>query len=256
MAKLLLDCRDYGNTPKWQHTNMFGWGPKRPATRANVSAVAKSYPHGLPCILNIENWEMDSQGNSLPAKYPQDLPRFIQVIDWFRDANPGTRVGFYMYPPYRDFWNAAENQWNELTWKIKHEEFRYSTATGKKKLVERGLAHVVDFAAPSLYTFYVHTPDLINLWFDQYATDNIQRCRELNLLSYPVLWPRVHGSNSTGDRLKFVGEQLFKRQILWCLENCDGVVIWDTKSEFQEVQIDYRLIDKVMNDPEVLRAAA
>ena len=185
-----------------------------------TKAAALSYSALSPAIINIEHWPL-----------PVSIDKYIAVVDWWHEARPDCRVGYYAMIPRHDYWSPVlggkyEEEWNQANASLG----RTRNANGKYN--SRGLADVVDFVCPSLYTFYANGDGgemHEDYWFDKYAPKNIEAARRYQKQVYPFLWARYHPSNAA-RAMQYIGDDFLRRQIEFCLEHADGVVVWDWNS--------------------------
>jgi len=227
MNKLCLDARiGSGESVKnWPAILMPGHDQlTTEPTREIVHNYAKNYTQRYPAIINLEHWPL-----------PQKMQNYIDVIDWWHEARPDVRVGYYSLIPQREYWapiveSLGQNPEYVTWWKQQNAALaRMRDTTGK--FAPRGLADVVDFICPSLYTFYTDKqsgPEYSHdAWWEVYAIANIEAARQYQKQVYPFLWPRFHDSNTVAG-LQYIGDELFQRQIEICLKYADGCVIWDS----------------------------
>lgn len=195
-------------------------------TRQIVQTYAISCPPPHPAIINLEHWPL-----------PQMMSKYIRVIDWWREVRPDTRLGYYSMLPVREYWAPiVEHLGTEpeyVTWWKQQNAHMGRKRNSLGQFESRGLVDVVDFVCPSLYTFYADKqsgPDNSHdEWWEVYAIANIAEARKYQKQVYPFLWPRYHDSNATVG-LKYIGNDLLRRQIEVCIEHADGCVIWDSPS--------------------------
>lgn len=206
MSKLLLDIR--AGIP----SKVDGWIKSviiiRESTKATLQAVAKDWPVGAPLVLNFESW-----------KIPEEIDKYIQAVDWVREVRPDLRVGYYSIIPENSYWAPYLKGKPLDDWNLQNALLELGPDS------HRGLADVVDFVCPSLYPRYASKTgawDMDKFWFAYYAPANIEAARQYQKQVYPFVWSRV--ATPPHD---FTSQDLFRRQIQYCLDNADGVIIWD-----------------------------
>lgn len=179
-----------------------------------IRSAATKHPPNLPALVNVESWE------------PED-PRYIELVDLWREHSQ-IRFAYWAVLPIRNYWDVIHGGKREKGWREANAQFaRGQAARGKAD--ERGLADVVDFVIPSLYTFHKSQNsafDHDSLWFDRYAPKTVEVAKGWNKLVVPCIWPRYHSEPGR----PYLGDDLLARQIEWCLENADGCVLWDSWS--------------------------
>lgn len=217
VSKLLLDCRQGWPVADYR---VAGWRPQRVLTQlhgkepdeAATKMFAEQWPTDELAILDIEHW-----------KLPQEIDKYIKVVDWFRAVRPELRIGYYSMIPQRSYWAPFLGEQAERAWNQHNASLGRTRVNGK--FDSRGLADVVDFVCPSLYSFYLNGSnwDHEKIWIEHYAPKNIAAARAYQKQVYPFVWLRVHPGNT--DQILPLDH--FRRQIEFCLEHADGVCIWD-----------------------------
>jgi hypothetical protein len=226
MSKLLLDTRSLSGevVPGWAKLDLYGHDQlTTEPTQLIVHRAAISHQGQLPAIIDLEHWPL-----------PQKMWRYIEVIDWWREARSDIRVGYYSMIPQREYWAPVHKSLGihaeQMVWWQQQNAALARMRNSLGRFESRGLADVVDFICPSLYTFYTDEqsgPDYSHekLW-EAYAIANIAESRKYQKQVYPFLWPRYHDSNITAG-LQYIGDSFLRRQIDICLEYADGCAIWD-----------------------------
>lgn len=226
MTPLLLDARILSGevVDGWAAIEMPGHDQLTvEPTREIVHEFAKQYKQPFPAIINLEHWPL-----------PQQMGKYIQVIDWWREVRPDVRVGYYSMLPLREYWAPVHESLGkypeQMIWWRQQNAALARRRNDKGQFDSRGLADVVDFICPSLYTFYNDEqsgPEYSHeKWWEVYAIANIKESRAYTKQVYPFLWPRYHDSNATVG-LQYLGDDFLRRQIEVCIEHADGCVIWD-----------------------------
>jgi len=215
--KLKLDCRQ-----GWEVNNfrVDGWRPQsvhNPVafTEAATKEAAAAHPANQPVILDYEEW-----------KLPDEIDKHIQIVDWWREARPELRIGYFGIIPQVAYWPSISGGKQKQDWQ------RFNASLGmsrnnKGQFVPRGLIDVVDFICPQLYSFYPNGGgwDHEALWFSHYAPATIDASRNYQKPVYPFVWQRIHDEQHKFDVL--LSDEHFEAQIRYCLDNADGVCIWD-----------------------------
>lgn len=231
MTKLLIDARSLSGevVPGWSPLTLYGHDQLTlEPTREIVYKLADKHAERLPVIFDIEpqadgSWSL-----------PRDQDKYIEVVDWWREVRPDLRLGFYSMVPLGSYWaplvayygdNSEVKKWQQLNAQLSR------TRDKKGRFTTRGLADVVDFVCPSVYMAYINTDHIGNdhnaRWFDYIAPMNVDEAKKFGKQVYPFLSPRVAFDNQVGDANKYVGDDQFRKQIKWCLDNTDGCIVWD-----------------------------
>jgi hypothetical protein len=212
MKKLLLDIRAgvQSSVDGWIKSHIL----QRIETEATVKAAAESFNVRAPCVLNIEKWVL-----------PQQIDEYIKIVDWFREVRPDLRLGYYSLLPQASYWAPYFGGLPLQEWK-QHNASLARTRNEKGQFDSRGLADVVDFICPSLYSRYEMGDGALDheaFWFDKYAPANIEAAKRYQKQVYPFVWLRA----AKHPHYPALSQELFRKQIQYCLDNADGVIIWD-----------------------------
>ena len=172
------------------------------AAAVNANALAPG-----PSWLDIEHWPVTGTAQVVA----ESISKYVQVINWFKAANPAEPIGYYGLPPIRDYWraNGSQGQAGIDAWKAENDALAPITAA-------------VDVLFPSVYTFYDDQPGWV-----VYAKANIAEARRLapGKPVYAFLWPQYHESNATLGGTLIAGPY-WRAQLDLMKTIADGVVIW------------------------------
>jgi hypothetical protein len=230
MSKLLIDARSGSGelVSGWSPLTLYGHDQLTlEPTREIVHKVAIAHSSKLPIILNIEprvdgSWSL-----------PGDQDKYMQVVDWFTEVRPDLRKGFYSIVPPGDYWagildfygiKSGMQEWG------KAQSFLSRGRNAHGQFVHRGLLDVVDFVCPALYMPYIGYGPIVDhdeMWFKAYAPATLNAAKNCQKQVYPFICPRVHEGNTLGHALQYVGDDLLRQQIKYCIDNTDGCIIWD-----------------------------
>lgn len=169
------------------------------------------------CI-DIEHWPMYPPGTTpeVPGGVEVTTDKFLKVADWMHSEAPGVSIGFYAYPPIRDYWTPGYFYSKDPATLARWRE--------RNDLLSR-LAEKVDIIFPSLYTFYdLAPPGSLDGW-KKYAIANIEEAKQYGKPVYPIIWPQYHDSNKTVGGNHIPGPS-WREQLETILDHADGVVIW------------------------------
>jgi hypothetical protein len=188
----------------WDNPQMKDYLPNK--TRVPALAEHAMAAGGI-AILDIEHWPMKGDH----AVVSESLSRYSTVLQWFHQALPGLKVGYYGVPPIRDYWRAVKGPTAKeyLAWQAENDALQ-------------SLASEVDILFPSLYTFYPEREG----WVD-YAIAQIREARRYGNGKpvYVFLWPAYHESNALlgGSSIE---PGFWKLQLETARIHADGIVIW------------------------------
>jgi len=223
---LLIDGRMQSgeSVPGWPSVFIYGHDQfTLEPTKELVQQFAEQHSERLPVIIDLEHWPLPAQ---------QD--KYIEVVDWWREARPDLRIGYYSMVPSGNYWAAIIATTGDISQMKVWAQANAQLARKRDflgRFTHRGLADVVDFVCPSLYMAYIGLDQYNNnhsqLWFDAYAPATIIEARKYQKQIYPFICPRVHPGNQAGDANKYIGDDLLREQIKWCIENTDGCIVWD-----------------------------
>jgi hypothetical protein len=151
-------------------------------------------------VIDIEHWKLT--GNS-SDEIGRNIGRYVSVLDTFRAAMPGIRLGLYGTVPIRNYWTPVRGKPADL------EAWRSENARLKP------IADASDVIFPSLYTFY----DNREGW-RAYADANMAEAKRYGRPIYPFLWPQYH------DSWKPIDRDFWRLQLETVFSKADGMVIW------------------------------
>jgi hypothetical protein len=180
-------------------------------------------PLNCPVVIDIEHWPTDIRTASEEA-VTESLQKLIEVLDWMRDERPTLKLGVYSLLPVRDYWVPvtylkAKQDPSTPRGKIDQLARDYDRWSRATDFVRERLAAKVDFVCPSLYTFYDDEAG-----WELYARANLEESHKAGKPVYPFLWMQYHGETGVGG--KFIGADVWRRQLDVCRSHADGVVIW------------------------------
>lgn len=138
------------------------------------------------------------------------------MLEEFKKYTPNVKIGYYGFPPIRDYWRA-----------IKGDQRGGYQVWMAENMKLKPIADQVDILFPSVYTFYADQ----NGW-RKYAIAQIHEAYRVGG-GKPVivfLWPRFHNSNKL---LKgtFLSADYWRLQLETARQYADGLVIWDGSKE-------------------------
>lgn len=213
------------SVPGWKSIFIYGHDQlTHKPTKEILKQYALAHTERLPFIVDLEE---------PPTPSGQDF--YIELVDSIREFRPDLRIGFYSMIPTGNWWAPiVEKNWKDKSQLKQWSQLNDQMTRGRNsagRFTHRGLADVVDFVCPSLYMAYRHVDqygnDHTKLWFDAIAPAQIEQARKYGKQVYPFVCPRVHFNNHVGDSNKYVGDDLLRKQIKWCLDNSDGCIVWD-----------------------------
>ncbi|MBD1823596.1 hypothetical protein H6F51_13995 [Cyanobacteria bacterium FACHB-DQ100] len=180
--------------------------PDRDACQQNARTAAKDFSH---FVIDIEHWKMNI--NQAGKDTVQgNIKKYVEIIQWMREAAPALKLGVYAVPPVRDYWTPVRNQPAGLTsWRAVNQFLK-------------PIAEAADFIVPSLYTFYDDIPGWVT-----YARGNIEEAQQFGKPVYPFLWCRYHTSNRLRGN-QFIEGDFWRTQLETVRDRgANGVVLWD-----------------------------
>jgi hypothetical protein len=178
--------------------------PDRDMVRGVALEVSKST--GI-AVLDIEHWPL--AGDS--AVVEESIGKFKILIQWFKEAAPSVKVGYYGVAPQRNYWDALQpqNSPKYLEWQKSNDRVA-------------SIARFADMLFPSVYTFYEDQEG-----WSKYAVQQIREARRIGGGSpvYIFLWEEYHPSVA-----KLAGTYLppdyWRMELELARKYADGVVIW------------------------------
>lgn len=161
-----------------------------------------------PVILDIEAYSLDIRATSEGA-VTANQEKMRQALAWFKAAAPSLTVGYYAYPPLRDYFTPVLRvPANVAAWK-------------NADTFLQPLANAGDALFPSLYTFFQDQAGWVT-----YAYENIAEAKRLagGKPVIPFIWPQIHSVEMTGDFLSGAYWTLILNTIREA--GCQGAIIW------------------------------
>ncbi len=156
-------------------------------------------------VLDIEHWFLHRGQDEVT----ESLRKYLTVLQWFREAAPTLRVGYFGMLPIIDYERSsgALGVLHYKAWQMDNDRLK-------------PLAAAVDAVFPAPYTFF---PDRDG-WVS-YATALIRESRRYGKLVYVFLWPQYSEVNKEiGHR--YLPADFWARQLETARQEADGIVIW------------------------------
>ena len=157
-------------------------------------------------VVDIEQWPLVGDTATVAAS----IVKLQTVIRWFKSPVPSMKVGFYGFPPLRDYWDSGQAEGSP----------RYkSWQTRNDALVP--IAQLADVLFPSLYTFYEDRGG-----WTKYAIAEIREARRYagGKPVYVFLWPQYETSGALANA--FLPGDFWRMQLETANKYADGIVIW------------------------------
>jgi hypothetical protein len=158
-------------------------------------------------VLDIEHWPL--AGN--PAKVEESVRKYATLVQWFKEAAPTGKFGYYGVAPLRDYWASIQPI----------ESPRY-LAWQKQNDGMAPVARAADILCPSVYTFFEDQND-----WAKYAVAQIREARRYagGKPVYVFLWPQYH---PTDKKLSgtYVSGEYWRMELEIARKYADGVIIW------------------------------
>ena len=156
-------------------------------------------------FLDVEHWPISGQPEEV---IEANIAKFIQMAGVVRNAQPDLKFGYYAVMPDSVYWPIVSPMGNQL------DEWRASNRR------TQAIANHVDVIFPSLYTHYMD-PD----GWELFARETLKEAKRYGKPVYAFLWPEFHDNNKLlGGRN--VPPEFWRRQLEFCREHADGIVIW------------------------------
>jgi hypothetical protein len=172
---------------------------------------------------DLEEWTVSGAPQSVIDANIQKLTRTAQIA---RNIAPQMKFGFYDIAPRGTYWPILLKKADELTqW---HEINKRSAVIAAK----------VDYAFPSLYTFYNDPPG-----WEVAARAVLKEAKQYGKPVYPFLWPEFHDSNATLRGTK-IPRDFWRRELEVCRQNADGLVLWGGYKQFWDEEAEWWLETK------------
>jgi hypothetical protein len=206
------DLRRYGIKP----VSVVMWGKLWPpgGDIANLpdkeqvrrAALEASSPDAIT-VLDIEQWPL----SGTPAKLAESARKYQTLIQWFKEAAPAAKVGYYGVAPGRDYWASLQPV----------ESPRY-LAWQKQNDVMAPVARRADMLCPSVYTLFEDQND-----WAKYAIAQIREARRYSAAKpvYMFLWPQYH---PTDKKLAgtYISGDYWRMELEIARKYADGVMLW------------------------------
>jgi hypothetical protein len=157
-------------------------------------------------VIDIEQWPLAGDAETVAAS----IMKLQTVIRWFKSPVPSMKVGFYGFPPLRDYWDSvqAEGTPRYKSWQTRNDALA-------------PIAQLADVLFPSLYTFY----DDRSGW-SKYAIAEIREARRYagGKPVYVFLWPQYEAGGTLANA--FLPGDFWRMQLETANKYADGIVIW------------------------------
>jgi hypothetical protein len=178
--------------------------PDQGIVRALAAEVASSLS---PVVIDIERWPVTGS----PSLVQSSVTQYRTVLQWFREAAPGLRIGLYGTVPVPDYWRAIQGTTSA--------DFKAWQQDNDRLTL---IAAAVDTLFPSLYTFYADRQGWV-----AYAIAQISEARRKasGKPVYVFIWPQYHESNQLLGG-QFLDADYWELELLTARQYADGVVIW------------------------------
>jgi hypothetical protein len=196
----------------------------RPVSMVYQNVLWPAAPDGLPdrdmvrkaavqaqstgiAVLDIELWPLTGD----PAVVEESIGKYQTVIQWFKEAAPSVKVGYYGVAPTRNYWDAVQpiNSPKYIRWQKSNDGVA-------------SIAKLADIIFPSIYTFYEDQDG-----WSKFAAGQIREARRFRggKPVYAFLWPQYHDSNKklTGT---YVAPEYWRMELETARKYADGTVIW------------------------------
>lgn len=189
------------------------WDSKEPSVqtslpdRNRVNAFAQLAAQSSNIVvIDIEQWPLAGDSATVTAS----ITKLQTVIRWFKAPAPSMKVGFYGFPPLRDYWNSIQEAGSA----------RYQSWQTKNDALAP-IAQLSDVLFPSLYTFYDDRAG-----WSKYAIAEIREARRLasGKPVYVFLWPQYEAGGALANT--FMPGDFWRTQLETAHQYADGVVIW------------------------------
>ena len=166
------------------------WDSKEPSVqtslpdRNRVNAFAQLAAQSSNIVvIDIEQWPLAGD----PATVTASITKLQTVIRWFKTPVPSMKVGFYGFPPLRDYWDSIQEEGSA----------RYKSWQTKNDALAP-IAQLSDVLFPSLYTFYDGSDRLVKVC-DRGDSGGTPVCRRKTGLRFPLA--AIRGRRDSGQHL-------------------------------------------------------
>jgi Hyaluronidase len=157
-------------------------------------------------VIDIEQWPLVGD----PATVASSIVKLRTVLRWFKSPVPSMKIGFYGFPPLRDYWDSVQQESSPRykSWQTKNDGLA-------------PIAQLADVLFPSLYTFY----DDRSGW-TKYAIAEIREARRYagGKPVYVFLWPQYEAGGTLANT--FLPGDFWRMQLETANKYADGMVIW------------------------------
>jgi hypothetical protein len=157
-------------------------------------------------VIDIEQWPLEGDSATVGAS----VAKLQTVLRWFKSSAPSTKVGFYGFPPLRDYWDSVQQEGSP----------RYKSWQAKNDAIAP-IALSADVLFPSLYTFYADRDG-----WTKYAIAEIREARRYagGKPVYVFLWPQYEAGGTLANT--FLPGDFWRMQLETANKYADGIVIW------------------------------
>ena len=157
-------------------------------------------------VVGIEQWPLEGDPQTVAAS----VVKLQTVIRWFKGPEPSMKVGFYGFPPLRDYWDSVQPEGSP----------RYKSWQAKNQSLAP-IAQLSDVLFPSLYTFYEDRSG-----WTKYAIAEIREARRFagGKPVYVFLWPQYEATGKLANT--FLPGDFWRMQLETASKYADGIVIW------------------------------
>ena len=189
------------------------WDSKEQSVQANlpdrnrVTAFAQLAAQSSNIVvIDIEQWPLAGD----PATVAASITKLQTVIRWFKTPVPAMKVGFYGFPPLRDYWASVQEEGSA----------RYKSWQTRNDALAP-IAQLSDVLFPSLYTFYADRTG-----WSKYAIAEIREARRYagGKPVYVFLWPQYEAGGTLANT--FLPGDFWRAQLETAHKYADGIVIW------------------------------
>jgi hypothetical protein len=157
-------------------------------------------------VVDIEQWPVEGDPQTVAAS----VGKLQTVIQWFKSPAPSMKVGFYGFPPLRDYWDSIQPEGSPRykSWQANNERLA-------------PIAKLSDVLFPSLYTFYEDRSG-----WTKYAIAEIREARRFagGKPVYVFLWPQYETTGKLANA--FLPGDFWRMELETAGKYADGIVIW------------------------------
>jgi hypothetical protein len=176
--------------------------------RELVRKVALQTSHAAEItVLDLEQWPQ----TGTPSAVAESVRKYQTVLEWFQEAAPSAKFGYYGVAPMRDYWASLQpvDSPRYLAWQKLNDGMA-------------SIARSANILCPSVYTFE-GDPEA----WSQYAIAQIREARRYGggKPVYIFLWPQYHPADKSLSGTYLSGEY-WRRELEIGRRYADGIVIW------------------------------